>query len=227
MNHVETIARELGLRPAQVRATLELLEAGNTIPFVARYRKEATGELDEVQVRDIRDRYEYLTELDERRRAILESIEAQGQLTPELRAAIERAESKAALEDLYRPYKPKRRTRAGIATERGLGPLADRLGEGKTSDAELRILAAGYVDPEKEVPGVDEALAGARDIVAERISDDPATRGWIREQTRAQGMLESAAARQGRGDLQVPGLLRLLAAARRPPEPPHAGGPAG
>jgi protein Tex len=200
MNHTDTIARELGLRPAQVRAVLELLGAGNTIPFVARYRKEATGELDEVQVRDIRDRHEYLSELDERRRAVLESIESQGQLTPELRAAIERAESKAALEDLYRPYKPKRRTRASIAAERGLTPLADLLADGKTSDAELRTLAAGFVHPDGEVPGVDEALAGARDIVAERISDDPQTRGWIREQTRAQGVLESSAATGKEGE---------------------------
>jgi protein Tex len=200
MTHTETIARELALRPAQVRAVLELLDAGNTIPFVARYRKEATGELDEVQVRDIRDRYEYLTELDDRRRAILESIESQGQLTPELRAAIERAESKAVLEDLYRPHKPKRRTRASIAAERGLTPLADLLAAGETSDAELRTRAAAFVDAAGEVPTIDDAVAGARDIVAERISDDPQTRGWIREMTRAQGVLESSAAPGKKGE---------------------------
>src|SRR5690606_25013363 len=110
--HAERIAGELGLRPAQVRAALDLLGEGNTIPFVARYRKEATGELDEVQLRDVRDRNEYLVELDARRATILTSIEEQGKLDAELRGRIERADSKSDLEDLYRPYKPKRRTRA-------------------------------------------------------------------------------------------------------------------
>jgi protein Tex len=193
-DHTGTIARELGIREPQVRAVLELIGQGNTIPFIARYRKEATGELDEVQVRDIRDRHEYLTELDERRAAILKSIDEQGSLTPELRAAIERADTKAQLEDLYRPFKPKRRTRATIAAERGLTPLADLMGAGATADAELRLAAAAYVDPERGVDDVEGALAGARDIVAERIADDPSTRGWIREVTWRGGVLESRAA---------------------------------
>ena len=195
MKYAELIAAELGLRAAQVRAAIELLEEGNTIPFVARYRKEATGELDEVQLRDVRDRHEYLAELDERRAAILKSIDEQGKLTPELKAAIERAETKQALEDLYLPYKPKRRTRATIAAEKGLLPLAELLWEGRTSDAELRAAAAGYVDVEKGVASADEALAGARDIVAERVADDAATRAYVREQVWAKGVLESRAAR--------------------------------
>ncbi|HLL84336.1 MAG TPA: Tex-like N-terminal domain-containing protein, partial [Longimicrobium sp.] len=142
--YAERIAAELGLRAPQIRAALELLLAGNTIPFVARYRKEATGELDEVQLRDIRDRHEYLAELDERRAAILRSVDEQGKLTPELRAALGRAETKQALEDLYLPFKPKRRTRAIIAAERGLGPLAELLWAGRTSDAELAAAAAGF-----------------------------------------------------------------------------------
>jgi uncharacterized protein len=195
VNYAEVIAAELGLRVPQVRAALELLLEGNTIPFVARYRKEATGELDEVQLRDVRDRHEYLAELDERRAAILKSIDEQGKLTPELKAAIERAETKQALEDLYLPYKPKRRTRATIAAEKGLLPLAELLWEGRTSDAELRAAAAAYVDVEKGVATADEALAGARDIVAERVADDAQTRAYVRERVWEKGVLESRAAR--------------------------------
>ncbi|HEX2095261.1 MAG TPA: Tex family protein [Longimicrobiaceae bacterium] len=195
MPYAEKIAAELGLRVPQVRAALELLLAGNTIPFVARYRKEATGELDEVQIRDVRDRHEYLTELDDRRGAILRSVEEQGKLTPELRAALERAETKAELEDLYRPYKPKRRTRATLAVERGLEPLAELLRAGATSDAELLAAAAAYVDPTREVATAEDALAGARDIVAEWIADHAATRAWVRELVQEHGVLESRAAR--------------------------------
>ena len=193
--YADRIANELGLRVPQVRAALELLLEGNTIPFVARYRKEATGELDEVQLRDVRDRHEYLAELDERRAAILKSIDEQGKLTPELKAAIDRAETKQALEDLYLPYKPKRRTRATIAAEKGLLPLAELLLEGRTSDAELVQAAAAYVDAEKGVASADEALAGARDIVAERVADDAQTRAYVRERVWEKGVLESRAAR--------------------------------
>jgi protein Tex len=195
MRYEEKIASELGLRVPQVRAALELLLAGNTIPFVARYRKEATGELDEVQLRDLRDRHEYLTELDERRAAILRSIEEQGKLTSDLRVAIERAETKTVLEDLYLPYRPRRRTRATMALERGLGPLAELLWAGERTDAELRAEAAAFVDAGKGVEMVDDALAGARDVVAERVSEDAAARAYVREQMRERGVLESRAAR--------------------------------
>jgi protein Tex len=195
------IAFELALRPAQVAAALELLLAGNTIPFVARYRKEATGELDEVQLRDLRDRHEYLAELDDRRAAILKSIEEQGKLTPELRAAIERADGKAALEDLYLPYKPKRRTRATIALERGLGPLAEALWAGRTGDGELLRRAAAFVGPEKGVASAEEALAGARDVVAERVAEDAAARDFARRRTAERGRLESKAARGKAGEV--------------------------
>jgi uncharacterized protein len=193
--YAEKIAAELGLRPGQVSAALELLLAGNTIPFVARYRKEATGELDEVQIRDVRDRHEYLAELDDRRAAILKSIDEQGKLTPALRASIERAETKSLLEDLYLPYKPKRRTRATIALERGLGPLAELLWAGETTDAQLAVRAAEFVDAEKGVASADDALAGARDVIAERISEDASARSHVRDQVRARGVLESKAAR--------------------------------
>ncbi|HEV3052641.1 MAG TPA: Tex family protein, partial [Longimicrobium sp.] len=175
--YAQKIAAELGLRPNQVSAALELLLAGNTIPFVARYRKEATGELDE------------------RRAAILKSIDEQGKLTPELKAQIDRAETKAALEDLYLPYKPKRRTRATIALERGLGPLAELLWAGETADAELRARAASLVDAEKGVASADDALAGARDVAAERVSEDASARAYVRDQVRLRGVLESKAAR--------------------------------
>lgn len=191
----QLIATELGLRHAQVQAVLKLIEEGNTIPFIARYRKEATGELDEVQIRDIRDRAEYLRELEDRRATVLATIEEQGQLTDDLRARIEAAATRVELEDLYRPYRPKRRTRATIAAARGLGPLADALWEGKASYAELRSRASAFVDPAGEVPTIDDALAGARDIVAERISDDPQTRTMIRKLTFERGELKSRAAR--------------------------------
>src|SRR5215470_9960461 len=169
---IATIAAELTLAPHQVAGALALFGEGNTLPFIARYRKEVTGGLDEVQLRDVRDRAQYLTELDERRTAILKSIEEQGKLDDTLRAAIENAETKQALEDLYLPYKPKRRTRATIARERGLEPLAELLSGRTTTDASLESEAARYIDAEKGLPDVAAALAGARDIVAEQIADD-------------------------------------------------------
>src|SRR5678815_1402116 len=131
---ISTVARELSLSTTQVASALTLFGEGNTLPIIARYRKEATGALDEVQLRDVRDRAQYLTELDERRTAILKSIEDQGKLDDGLRAAIDAAETKQALEDLYLPYKPKRRTRATIARERGLEPLAEVLWNRTTTD---------------------------------------------------------------------------------------------
>jgi protein Tex len=199
--YADRIATELGVRAGQVSAALELLLAGNTVPFVARYRKEATGELDEVQLRDLLERHEYLAELDERRAAILKSIDEQGKLTPELRAAIQRAAAKSALEDLYLPYKPKRRTRAIIAAERGLGPLAELLWEGRITDAELNRRAAEFVSEERGVATVEEALAGARDVVAERVAEDASARAFAREQTSAAGTLTSKAARGKAGEV--------------------------
>ena len=197
--YARSIAAELALRPAQVEATLKLLAEGNTIPFIARYRKEATGELDEVQIRDIRDRAEYLTELDERRATVLTSIEEQGKLTPELKLRIEAAATKAELEDLYRPFRPKRRTRATIAIERGLEPLAELLLGGSVSDVDLRSAAERHVDAEKGVETAEDALAGARDIAAERIAEHVETRAFVRDLTRSRGSLESRAARGWEG----------------------------
>ena len=191
---ISTVARELSLSTTQVASTLTLFGEGNTLPFIARYRKEVTGGLDEVQLRDVRDRFQYLTELDERRAAIFKSIEEQGKLDDALRAAINAAETKQALEDLYLPYKPKRRTRATIARERGLEPLAELLSGRTTTDATLESEAQRYIDAEKGVPDVAAALAGARDIVAERIADDAGLRGRVRDLTRTDGALRSRVA---------------------------------
>ena len=188
-----TVAQELSLQPRQVETTLAMFAEGNTLPFVARYRKEATGGLDETQLRAIQERSEYLRELGERRAAIHKSIDEQGTLTPELAARLDAATTKQALEDLYLPYKPKRRTRAIIARERGLEPLADLLWSGELDDAAALIKAAEFVSVERDVPLVDDALAGARDILSERIAEDAELRGWVRDLTRRKGSVASRA----------------------------------
>ncbi|MFH1068152.1 MAG: Tex family protein [Candidatus Glassbacteria bacterium] len=191
-NHVIKIAAELAIRPRQVSATAELLEGGATVPFIARYRKEATGSLDEVQIITIRDRLEALAELDKRRRAILESLAERGLLTDELKEKIQAVETLAGLEDIYLPYRPKRRTRATVAREKGLEPLADLLlAQG---DGDPVAEACKYVDPEKGVESAEEALAGARDIIAERVSEDAGARGNLRELFRRQGVITSRVA---------------------------------
>ncbi|MFN8415220.1 MAG: Tex family protein [Cytophagaceae bacterium] len=176
---VSKIASELSLSIKQIEATLELLDSGATIPFISRYRKEVTGSLDEVQVGNIRDRAEQLRELEKRKESILKSIQEQGKLTPELESSIEAAETMAVLEDIYLPYKPKRKTKASIAKEKGLEPLADFIWE--QSSADVLAKANEFVDAAKEVKTVEEALAGARDIMAERINEDAIARAGIRQ----------------------------------------------
>jgi protein Tex len=189
----ETIAAELSVGRSQVAAALELFAGGATIPFIARYRKELTGGLDEVQLRDVQERATYLDELEDRRAAILRSVEEQGKLDDALRGRIMAATTKQGLEDLYLPYKPKRRTRATIARERGLEPLADLAWDGAATDDALEAAAGAYVDAEREVPDVAAALQGARDILAERIAEDAELRGWVRDRTRAAGVVQSSA----------------------------------
>ncbi|MGE0791913.1 MAG: Tex family protein [Sandaracinaceae bacterium] len=191
-NLAPTLANELGLPVDGVRAVLALLDEGATVPFIARYRKERTGGLDEVQIRAIGERREYLIALEERRSTILASIEEQGKLTPELRRAIEACTSKSALEDLYAPYKKKRRTRATVARERGLEPLAQRI-LAQPRDGDPKREASAFVGP--EVPTAADALAGACDIVAENVADDPRVRAAVRETFVAHGRLASRAAR--------------------------------
>ncbi len=174
--HILIISKELNLKEQQVHNTLELLADGATIPFISRYRKEATGSLDEVQVAAIKSRYEKLLELDKRREAILHSIEEQGKLTSELKLQIETAESMSELEDLYLPYKPKRKTRASIARERGLEPLAIQLM--RQTDNDVETLAQKYLSD--EIPDIEDALQGARDIIAEQVNEDSKARDAIR-----------------------------------------------
>ena len=178
-DYVLRIAQENNFAVTRVMAVAKLLSEGATVPFIARYRKEATGEMDEVQIATIRDRLEQLRELDARRASILKSLEDNKHLTPELKAAVEKAKTATELEDIYAPYKPKRRTRATIARERGLEPLADFIFENQNADSSAE--AAKFVAPDKDVPDVATALAGARDILAERISDDKTARASCRE----------------------------------------------
>ncbi|MBI4617842.1 MAG: RNA-binding transcriptional accessory protein [Planctomycetes bacterium] len=189
---VPILARELGVSERSAAAAVELLSAGNTVPFIARYRKEATGGLDEVAIRKIEERHGYLVEFEERRTAILASIEEQGKLTDELRARLAACATKAELEDLYLPYKPKRRTRATIARERGLEPLALRI-LAQPPDGDPRAEAQAFVNPEKDVADADSALAGARDIVAEKISESPEVRALVRETFSRTGKLVAEA----------------------------------
>lgn len=189
MDYANIIASQLNLGVRQVEKTIELLEAGATVPFIARYRKEATGNLNEVQIAAIRDLLLKLKDIDKRRAAILQSIEEQGKLTPELRASIEQASTMTDLEDLYLPYKPKRKTRASVAVERGLQPLADALQ--KQYKCSVEQLAMPFVNEAKGVENVDDALAGARDIIAERVSEDIAARNRVRNIFRRSAMLSS------------------------------------
>ncbi|MBQ2539219.1 MAG: RNA-binding transcriptional accessory protein [Bacteroidales bacterium] len=189
MSYASTIAEQLNLGTRQVEKTIELLEQGATVPFIARYRKEATGSLNEVQITAIRDLLLRLKELDKRREAILASVNEQGKLTPELEKQILAATNMTELEDLYLPYKPKRRTRATMAVERGLEPLANEIQ--KQYSCHLDQLAEKYINPEKGVNTIDDALAGARDIIAERVSENAQARNKVRNLFRRSAMLSS------------------------------------
>ena len=188
----QKITKELGVKKWQVDAAVSLIDEGNTIPFIARYRKEATGTLDDEQLRTLFERLTYLRGLEEKKEQVLGSIEEQGKLTDELKAQILAAETLVVVEDLYRPYRPKRRTRASIAKEKGLEPLAALITLQK-ADRPLEELAAEYVDPEKGVETPEDALAGARDIIAENISDEADFRSWIRKATMKKGKIVSTA----------------------------------
>jgi len=181
------LTQDLGAKSTQVEAAVQLLDEGATVPFIARYRKEVTGGLDDTQLRLLAERLVYLRELEARRATVLASIEEQGKLTPALREAIEGAENKQRIEDLYAPYKPKRRTRAQIAKEAGLEPLADALLADPTLDPHVQ--AAQYVDADKGVADAKAALEGARDILSERFAEDAALVGVLREYLWAQGEL--------------------------------------
>ena len=183
----EKIAGELSARPSQVRAAIELLDAGATVPFVARYRKEATGGLDDAQLRTLHERLGYLRELEERRAVVLESIRAQGKLTDPLAALIAEAESKSRLEDIYLPFKPKRRTKAQTAREAGLEPLADTLIGDPSLDPDA--VAGAYIHVERGVTDAAAALEGARAILIERFGEDADLVGQLRERMWSQGTM--------------------------------------
>lgn len=178
-SHETIVSQELSLAEKQVRTTIALLDEGATIPFISRYRKELTGSLDEVQITAIRDRIQQLRDLDKRKEAVLKSITDQGKLNPILEEQVKSAETMALLEDIYLPYKPKRKTRASVAREKGLAPLADLIFAQNNIDIEAE--AAAYLDEEKGVTSLEEALAGARDIIAEQIAEDAEVRAKTRK----------------------------------------------
>ena len=195
------IAREVEIPSAAVSAIIRLLDEGCTVPFIARYRKEATGGTDDAAILRTQERLEFHRELRDRKQTILETIAGQGVLTPELRAAIERAETRAELEDLYLPYRPKRRTRATIAREKGLQPLADRMIAQRDRHGTVEEPARAFVDADKGVATVEEALQGARDILAERVTETAACRARIRDLTWRKGLLHAQASR-GKADIK-------------------------
>lgn len=188
----QKITEELGVKLWQVEAAVKLIDEGNTIPFIARYRKEATGTLDDEQLRKLYERLVYLRNLEEKKEQVLTSIEEQGKLTEELKKQILEAQTQVVVEDLYRPYRPKRRTRATIAKEKGLEPLSTLIMLQKTKES-LEEVAKQYINEEKGVANVQEALEGARDIIAENISDEADYRSWIRKQTMQKGHIISSA----------------------------------
>ncbi len=194
MDFVKVLAKELSITETNAGAAVALIDEGNTIPFIARYRKEATGSMDDQLLRQLAERLAYLRGLVARKGEVAASIEEQGKMTDELARALEAAATLAEVEDIYRPYKPKRKTRGSVARARGLEPLALRLLEQHTGDDPL-VLAEGYVDAEKEVPDAEAALAGARDVLAEDFSDDAKIRARLRAFYMDNAVLESAAAK--------------------------------
>ncbi len=200
-NMLQAIAADTAIKPQQVESVISLLEEGNTVPFIARYRKEVTGSLDEVQIKAIEDRYHYIQQLEQRKEEVLRLIEEQGKLTEELSAAIQAATVLQRVEDLYRPYKQKRRTKATIAKERGLEPLADQLM--KFPKVPLHEIAAKFINEEKEVATIEDALAGARDILAERFADDASIREQLRKLSRREGKIVTAVKNAEQDEKQV------------------------
>ncbi len=186
----ERLVEEFKVKKSQVESFIELLDAGNTVPFIARYRKEATGGLDDTMLRNLSERLTYLRNLDERKNDVVRLIEEQGKLTEELTGSIMKADTLTEVEDIYRPYKAKKRTRATIAVEKGLKPLADEIYGGKFKGS-LAEFAAGFISEEKGVANAEEALSGAQDIISEMISDEADFRKWIRSFVEREGLIET------------------------------------
>ena len=196
----QILAQELNCRQEYIENVIALLDEGNTIPFIARYRKEQHGAMDDTALRTLETRLQYLRNLAQRREEVKSSIAAQEKLTDELARAIDEAKTLAEVEDLYRPYKPKRRTRATIAKEKGLEPLADAIFAQTMKMAAPETLAQAYLDPEKGVETIEDALAGASDILAERVSDDADVRKSLRALMNRRGTAQSAAAKDEEDD---------------------------
>ena len=194
--HTSLLAKEFSCREEHIENVIRLLDEGCTIPFIARYRKEMHGTMDDQLLRDLADRLGYLRRLDERKEEVRSALENQEKFTPELAAALDAAVTLSEVEDIYRPYKPKRRTRATVAKEKGLEPLAELLYAQTLKTGTLTDLAAPYVSEEKGVASPEEALAGASDIIAEMISDDADIRGAVKRLIRARGELRSTAAKE-------------------------------
>ncbi|MCL2386033.1 MAG: RNA-binding transcriptional accessory protein [Defluviitaleaceae bacterium] len=193
MDIIAKLTQEFTLAKWQVENTVELIDADNTIPFIARYRKEQTGEIDDQKLRELSERLEYLRNLEDRKQQVRATLTEQGNLTDELSAALTAAVTLTEVEDIYRPFRPKRRTRATIAMEKGLGPLAELIYAQEISDLSI---AAEYIDPEKGVETEADALAGASDIIAEKISDDPTCRTMARTMTQNNGIIETSASKK-------------------------------
>ena len=192
MDIIKTLAEELGIGRHQAGAAVKLIDEGNTIPYIARYRKEATGSLNDEVLRGLDERLKYLRNLEERKEQVIASVREQEKLTPELEKQIREAKTLVAVEDLYRPYKPKRRTRAMIAKEKGLEPLADLISLQMIKEP-LEKAAESFLSQDKGVGTVAEAIQGAMDILAERISDNAEYRTYIRNTTVNKGLLQSSA----------------------------------
>ena len=193
MDYAAQLAEEFHLKTPHVQNIIQLIDQGNTIPFIARYRKEMTGSCDDQVLRELAERLGYLRNLEGRRAEIRQSIDEQGQLTAGMAAALEKAGTLAELEDLYRPFRPKRRTRATVARERGLEPLADKLWQYRDTDGPLERVVRPFIDPARELPDGEAALAGALDILAERLADDAALRGRLRQLIHREGILRTEA----------------------------------
>lgn len=188
---VKQIAKETELASKHVESVIQLLEDGNTVPFIARYRKEQTGSMDEVQIQTISERWGYIQHLNQRKDEVIRLIDEQGKLTGQLKLDIEKADKLQEVEDLYRPFKQKRKTKATIAKSKGLEPLADFI-IALPRNEDVIAEARKYINEEKEVMSAEEALEGAKNILAERISDEPEYRKWIRQETFKRGTLKSA-----------------------------------
>ena len=195
MDYAKKLAEEFSVKELHAQNIIDLLDEGNTIPFIARYRKEMHGTMDDQLIRSIAERLEFLRKLDARREEIGNLISEQGNMTEEITAALKKAETLTELEDIYRPFRPKRKTRASVAKQKGLEPLATEILLCQQTGEQPLILAEKYVDPEKQVENAEQALAGAKDIIAESVSDNADVRRRVRNLVYLNGFIESSAAK--------------------------------